>query len=155
MISVLPAEGRSDLRSPWAAYPVPPRHVISSEIYLLVILAVVSKRVDLLQLGNERVPRVRARALVVERLLGHLVQGVEEVLLVHAVLADGILYADRVLKVAQLLDEEIQGLVVILALDTVVLCNLAVAAQCVRILVLREGAHPCRDFLRVGTSFAL
>ena len=60
---------------------------------ILGLAAVVGVQVELLDLAHERVARVSAGALVVECLLGHLVEGVEEVLLVNTVVGDGLLDA--------------------------------------------------------------
>ena len=81
----------------------------------LRLAAVVGVQVELLDLAHERVARVCAGALVVERLLGHLVEGVEEVLLVNTVVGDGLLDADEVLELLELRDEVLEDLLVVLA----------------------------------------
>ena len=72
---------------------------------ILGLAAVVGVQVELLDLAHERVARVGAGALVVECLLGHFVEGVEEVLLVNTVVGDGLLDADEVLELFELRDE--------------------------------------------------
>ena len=74
------------------------------------LAAVVGIEVEALDFGHERVARVGAGALVVECLLGHLVEGVEEVLLVNTVVGDGLLDADEVLELLELRDEVLEDL---------------------------------------------
>ena len=83
---------------------------------VLGLTAVVGVEVELLDFAHQRVARVGTGALIVERLLDHLVEGLEEVGLVHAVVGDGLLDADGGLELLELGAEVLKDLTVVLAL---------------------------------------
>ena len=114
-----------------------------------ILLAVVALEIDFLDLAHQGVAGVGAGALVVEGVLHHLVQGIQEVLLVHAVILDGLLDANLLLQVFQGLDEVFKDLVVVLALDATVAGSLHIALLGMGILI-REKVP-----IFVGTSAAL
>ena len=89
--------------------------------------AVVSVEVHLLDLAHERVSGVSGCALVVERLLGHSVESVEEVLLVYSVVADGLLYAYSLLESVYGIDKSLELLLVGISAETQSVCNFSIA----------------------------
>ena len=93
----------------------------------VLLPAVVGVEVHLSYLADQRIARIRASALVVERLLGHLVETREEVLLVRDVVADGRLDADALLEVADRLEEVRELLVGVLPPDAERVRDLEVA----------------------------
>ena len=119
----------------------PFRRLRNGRLSLSLLLAVVGLEVHLLDLAHEGVAGVGAGALVVEGLLHHGVQVVQEVLLVHAVLGNGLLHAHGGLQVLNLGDELLDGLGVVLGLDAAETGALGVPGLGVGVLVLGEGAH--------------
>src|SRR5699024_466790 len=113
-------------------------HGLNSSVSLL---AVVALQVDFFDLAHQGISGVGASALVVKGILHHLVQSIQEVLLVHAVVLDGLLDADLLLQIFQSLDEVFKDLVVVLALDAAELGSLHVALLGMGVLVLGEGTH--------------
>ena len=95
-----------------------------------VLFPIVGFQVHFLDLAEQRVARIAAGALVVKGVLHHLVEGLQEVLLVYAVVLDGLFDADRFFELLDLLDEELQCLCVVLAADTAEVCALGVAPGC-------------------------
>lgn len=91
--------------------------------------------------AHQRIPRIRAGALVVERLLHHLVEGVEEIFLIDAVLLDGLLDAYLGFQLFNGGQQVLELLLVVPALDAEEIGAFHVPLEGVRILVLREGAH--------------
>ena len=105
------------------------------------VVAVVGVEVHLLDFLEERITRVGACALVVERLLGHLVEGSEEVLLLNAVICDCILDADPCLELVDAVDEVLNALLVVLAAEAEELSDLSIAREGVGVVILGEGTH--------------
>ena len=81
----------------------------------LLVSTIVSIQVHLLDFLEERESRVSTGALVIECLLNHSVQSVEEVLLVDAVVLDGLLNTDSVLELVDLLDKTLNLSLIVLA----------------------------------------
>ena len=92
-----------------------------------VLLAVVCVEIHLLYLAHERVSRVCTGALVVECVLGHLVESVEEVFLVNAVVFDCLLYSDALLELVDSFYKILKLLLVVIAAESKAVGNLCVA----------------------------
>ena len=110
-------------------------------IFTPFLFSIIAFQVDFFHLTHKRISWVSSCTLVVECLLGHLVERVEEVLLVDTVVGDGLLDADEVLELLELRDEVLEGLLVVLAPDAAVLGHLGVVVQRVGVRILGEGAH--------------
>ena len=100
------------------------------------MLAVVGVEVHLFDFAHQRIARICAGALVVERLLDHRVEPLEEVLLVRDVVADRALDADAVEEAADLLDEVLELFALGLSCHAESICDFEVAL---------EGAYPLRS----------
>ena len=103
---------------------------------LLEGLAVIGVEIHLLDLAHQRITGIGSRALVVECLNGHIVQSVEEVLLVGNILFDGGLDADLRLEFIDLLDQVGELFAVVLAAYAEVIGDLRIAREGVRMVVL-------------------
>ena len=68
-------------------------------VLLREALAVEAAEIQLFDLLHQRIARVGAGALIVEGLFHHVVQSVEEVLLVDPVSLNGLLHADLLLQI--------------------------------------------------------
>jgi len=66
---------------------------------------VIAFEIHFFDLGDQRISRVRARALVVERLVAHFVERRKEFLLVHAVIFDGLFDADALFELFDRFDQ--------------------------------------------------
>ena len=110
---------------------------------------IVCVEIHLLDFLEERESRVSTGTLVIECLLNHCVKSVEEVLLVNAVVLDGLLNADSILELVDLLDKTFNLSLVVLAGYTEELSNLSITTHGVRVSILRECTHLSRSLSAV------
>ena len=116
----------------------------------ILMLAVVSVKIHLLDFLHHRITRVGAGALIVESLLGHFVETREEVFLIRDVIADRGLDADTGLKVSDGGDEVLELLGLVAAANAESRGDLEVALKTVGVAVLRERTHLARH--RIGVE---
>src|SRR5699024_11231878 len=80
------------------------------------LFSIVSCKIDLLQLGHQRISGVGSCALVVKRLIGHLIQSLQEIFLVYAVVSDGRFDLDRFFQLLKFLQQLLASLLVAFSL---------------------------------------
>ena len=120
-------------------------------LFSILLLAVECLQVAALQLGDGGIDGVAAGAGVVERPLGHLIHGGEELGLpllgglfgmrLQQPVQNGLGDVDVLLQLLTGLDPILKGLLIGFALHADQLAQLHVALEGLRILVLGEGAH--------------
>ena len=103
--------------------------------------AVVGVQVHLLDFLHQRVPGVGAGALVVEGLLYHGIQPIQEVLLVNAIVPDGLLDAHPLFQDVNGGNQILQLLFIRATVQFQIVRNFGVSRQGVGMVVLGEGAH--------------
>ena len=104
-----------------------------------VLVSVIGIQEDLADLAHQRIPGICAGALIVEGLLYHIIQPCQEVLLVDAVVPDGLLNTHPCLQLFHRLNELFQLLLVSLTAQVQVIRNLGIALQGMGMIVLREA----------------
>ena len=90
--------------------------------HLYRLLAVVSLQIQILDLAHQRIPGVRAGALIVKCLLHHSIQRIQEVLLIHAVVLDAGFHTHGLFQLLNLLDE-LQYSIILLPPQILILAN--------------------------------
>ena len=113
---------------------------------------IVCFEVHFLDLAHQRISWVSTGTLVIECILNHAVQSFQEVLLVNTVILDGLLDANSLFEIFDLLDEQFESFLVILAAYTAEVCTFCIASQSMWILILREGSHLNRNFFCVESQ---
>mgnify|MGYP007028317897 CR=1 FL=1 len=116
-------------------------------IYLAFLLffiwhfSVVRFQIDIFQLGYKRISRVGTGTLVIEGLLGHLIQSFQEMFLIYAVITDRRQDLDSSHKLIQFSKKLFEYFCIVLACKTYRTSDLSVACKCLRILILL-GKYP-------------
>ena len=72
-----------------------------------------------------------------------IVKTVKEILLVGYIITDCLFDADCFFKVINLFDKSLEFFLIRFALNAEIIGNLCITLKCVRMVVLREGAHLC------------
>src|SRR5699024_7484111 len=96
---------------------------------LSLLFAVVCFEVHFLDLAHQRISWVSTGTLVIECILNHAVQSFQEVFLVHTVILDALLDANSLFEIFDLLDEQFESFLVILATYTTEVCTFCIASQ--------------------------
>ena len=100
------------------------------------MLAVVGIEIHLLYFAHQRISRVCTRALVVKRLLGHIVESCKEICLIYIVIAYCFLYADALLERVYGFYEIFKLFAVVLAAKPQIIGNLGIARERMRMVIL-------------------
>ena len=99
-----------------------------------MLLAVVGVKIHLLYLAHERLTRVRSGALVVKRLLGHIVKAGKEVCLIHAIVAYRLLDTHALLESIDGGNKAFELFGIGPALKTQRVGDFGIAGKCVRVV---------------------